>query len=243
MFCAQALSEDRSCQAAANDSAVKRLGGGLPQCSTHTGAYCKARRRLPLERVRSVARYAGAWIDDQGAEPWRRQGRPVRGVDGTTVTLPDTPENQARYPQPVSQAPGLGLPICPGAGVTCLASGALLDTAIGPYQGKGADEQTLLRSLRDTFQAGDGVLADAFYATYCLLAEWRARGVDGPLEQYGARRRSTDFRRGQRLGQPGSSDRAGQTQAPPALDEPAAVGGLARAADGTRVAGSVGRCW
>ncbi len=34
MFLAQALSEDRSCQRAVNDAAVKRLTGGLPVCST-----------------------------------------------------------------------------------------------------------------------------------------------------------------------------------------------------------------
>lgn len=47
MFLAQALKPDRSCQAIVNDAAVKRLQGGLPPWSTHTGAYCKARQRLP----------------------------------------------------------------------------------------------------------------------------------------------------------------------------------------------------
>lgn len=41
MFLAQALSADRSCQKAVNDTAVKRLARGLPRCSTHTGAYCR----------------------------------------------------------------------------------------------------------------------------------------------------------------------------------------------------------
>src|SRR5688572_23045394 len=45
MFVAQALSADRSCQRVVNESAVKRLVGGLPQCSTHTGGYCRARQR------------------------------------------------------------------------------------------------------------------------------------------------------------------------------------------------------
>ena len=43
MFLAQALHADRSCQRAVNEAAVKRLVGGLPVCSTHTGAYCRAR--------------------------------------------------------------------------------------------------------------------------------------------------------------------------------------------------------
>lgn len=200
MFLAQALSEDRSCQAAVNEAAVKRVIDGLPRCSTRTGAYCKARQRLPFEMVRSLAWHTGQCIDDQVPVEWRWQGRRVRLADGTCATLADTPANQARYPQQRSQAPGLGFPICRIVAVTCLSSGAVLNAAISPFQGKGANEQTLLRSLLDTFAPGDIVLGDAFYATYYLLAELRERGVDALFEQHGARRRSTDFRRGQKLG-------------------------------------------
>ena len=49
MFLAQALSADRSCQKAVDEAAVKRLAAGLPRCSTHTEAYCRARERLPME--------------------------------------------------------------------------------------------------------------------------------------------------------------------------------------------------
>ena len=37
MFVSQALSADRSCQAIVNQSAVQRLTGGPPGCSTQTG--------------------------------------------------------------------------------------------------------------------------------------------------------------------------------------------------------------
>ena len=59
MFLSQALSADRSCQRAVNDSAIKRLAGGLPGCSTHTGAYCRARQRLPVEMVTTLVRHSG----------------------------------------------------------------------------------------------------------------------------------------------------------------------------------------
>jgi Transposase DDE domain len=71
---------------------------------------------------------------------------------------------------------------------------------MGPCRGKGSDEQSLLRALLATLTSGDILLGDAFYATYFLLCALRKRGVDGVFEQQGARRRSTDFRRGQRLG-------------------------------------------
>ncbi|MRB67655.1 IS4 family transposase, partial [Bacillus thuringiensis] len=81
---------------------------------------------------------------------WHWRGRPVRLVDGATVALPDTTENQEAYPQPRSQKPGLGFPLCRLVSIICLASGAVLDTAMGPCRGKGSDEQLLLRSMLDT---------------------------------------------------------------------------------------------
>jgi hypothetical protein len=200
MFLAQALSADRSCQNAVNEAAVRRMVGALPRCSTHTGAYCRARQRLPMEIVRALARQSGRRVAARTPEPWRWRGRPVRLVDGTTVLLPDTPANQSAYPQPCSQKAGLGFPLCRLVGVVCLGSGAVLDSATGRYQGKGGDEQSLLRSILDCLERGDVLLGDAYYATYFLLCALRERGIDAVFEQYGARRRSTDFRCGQRLG-------------------------------------------
>jgi hypothetical protein len=85
-------------------------------------------------------------------------------------------------------------------GLVCLGSGAVLNAAIGHYRGKGGDEQSLLRSIIDTLERGDLLLGDAFYATYFLLCALRERGIDAVFEQHGSRQRTTDFRRGQRLG-------------------------------------------
>ncbi len=201
MFLAQAMSADRSCQKAVDDAVIKRLMDGLPLCSTHTGAYCRARQRLPLDMVSTLVRHTGRVMAERTPETWHWRGRPVRLVDGATVALPDTVDNQAVYPQPGSQQPGLGFPLSRLVGIICLASGAVLDAAMGPCRGKGSDEQSLLRSILDTLKTGDILLADAFYATYFLMCALQAKGVDGVFEQQGSRRRSTDFRCGQRLGQ------------------------------------------
>ena len=200
MFLAQTMSADRSCQRAVDEAAVKRLLGGLPVCSTHTGAYCRARERVPLEMVSTLARHTGRMIAERTPQSWHWRERPVRLVDGATVVLPDTAANQEVYPQPRSQLPGLGFPQCRLVGIVCLGSGALLNVAQGPCRGKGSDEQSLLRSMLDTLEAGDLLLGDAFYATYFLLCALQQKGVDGVFEQHGSRRRSTDFRRGRRLG-------------------------------------------
>jgi hypothetical protein len=200
MFLAQAMSEDRSCQKAVNDAAIKRLVGGLSPCSTGTGGYCQARKRLPLEMVSTLARHTGSLINEQVPEEWRWYGKRVHLIDGTTVTLADTATNQAAYPQQGGQKPGLGFPISRIVGVICLSSGAIVNAALGKYRGKGSSEQHLLRTMLDTFEAGDLVMGDAFFGTYFLLASLESRGVDVVFEQHGARKRVTDFRKGKRLG-------------------------------------------
>jgi len=200
MFIAQVLSADGSCQQAVDDAMVKRMIGGLKPGSTDTGGYCKARARLPVTMVSTLAREVGGIVANGAASWWHWRGRPVRLVDGATVTLPDTKENQETYPQPNSQKAGLGFPICRVVALLCLGSGALLDAAMGPCEGKGSDEQSLLREMLDALQSDDILLGDAFYATYFLLCELVRGGVDGLFEQQGARKRSTDFRKGEKVG-------------------------------------------
>ena len=200
MFLAQALSADRSCQRAVDEAAVKRLIGGLKPCSTRTGAYCRARKRLPEQMVRGLAKYTGEAIAAHAPTSWRWRGRRVRLVDGTTLSMPDTFANQRAYPQSRSQRSGLGFPLCRMVGIVCLVSGAVLNAATGRYRGKGGDERTLLRSMLDTLERGDVLVGDALFATYFLLCALRERGIDAVFEQHGARQRTTDFRRGKRLG-------------------------------------------
>lgn len=201
MFVTQALSADRSCQHIVNQAAVQRVVTGLPTCSTHTGGYCRARQRLPTAMASGLTRFVGHLIDQQLLDKWHWHGRRVRLVDGTTVTMPDTPSNQSVYPQQGSQKAGLGFPICRVVGITCLSSGALLNAAIGRFNGKGGDEQTLLRSIQETLEKGDILLGDAFFPTYFFIASMQSQGVDILMEQLGARKRSSDFRRGCKLGQ------------------------------------------
>ena len=200
MFIAQALNKDGSCQKAVNDWAVSRVVAGMKIPSTATGGYCRARQRLPTEMVSSLVRCTALCVDKQVPASWRWQGRPVRLIDGTTVSMPDTPENQCAYPQQGGQKPGLGFPICRIVGVICLASGAIVNAAIGQFKGKGASEHNLLRTLLDTFTEGDIVVGDAFYGSYFLFASLLERGVDAVFEQMGPRKRVCDFRKGKKLG-------------------------------------------
>ena len=198
MFMKQVLAADRSCQQAVNAWAAQRAVEGLSVQSIRTGAYCQARRRLPLEMVTALMRETGHLLSDQAQPAWRWRGRAVKLADGTGISMPDTPENQVSYPQPSSQAEGVGFPLARLVAITCLSTGAVLDAAIGPHAGKGNTELDLMRGLLDTFSEGDVLLADALYCNYFMIAQLQAAGVDVLFEQHGAR--NTDFRRGRRLG-------------------------------------------
>ena len=198
MFMRQALSADGSCQRAVNGWAAQRAAEGLGVQSIRTGAYCKARQRLPVAMVAALTHETGHLLSAKAPAGWRWRGRCVKLVDGTGISMPDTPANQTRYPQPSTQAAGVGFPLARVVGVICLATGALIDAAIGPHAGKGNSELGLFRRLSAAFSPGDVMLADALYCNYFLIATLVAAGVDVLFEQNGAR--ITDFRRGTALG-------------------------------------------
>lgn len=198
MFMRQVLEEDGSCQKAVNGWAAQRAADGLSPSSVYTGGYSKARQRLPVDMVSALARKTGSLLNAKSLAQWLWRGRSVKLVDGTTISMPDTPANQASYPQPDSQAAGVGFPLARLVMVICLATGAALDMALGPYRGKGSGELGLVRSLFKGFLRGEVMLADALYCNYFLIASMMAAGVDVLFEQNGSR--ITDFRRGKKLG-------------------------------------------
>jgi len=198
MFLRQALSADGSCQRVVNAWAASRAAEGLRPQSVRTGGYCRARARLPATMVQALTLESGRLLSERAASSWRWRGRRVKLLDGTGISMPDTAANQAAYPQPSTQAPGVGFPLARLSALICLASGAVLGAAAGPHRGAGCSELDLSRTLLGALERGDLLVADALYAHYFLVAQLAAAGVDVCLEQHGARH--SDFRRGERLG-------------------------------------------
>jgi hypothetical protein len=198
VFLSQCLSADHSCREAVARLIAWRVARGLKPCSAETGAYCTARNDLPEEAVHSLLRTTGRQVEEESPESWRWHGRKVRVVDGSTVTMPDTPANQAAYPQQKSQAPGCGFPIARILVIFSLAAGTVLEAMIGKYKGKQTGENSLFRALHDALAEGDVVLADRYFSGWCDLALLAQRGVDLVVRKHQLRR--TDFRMGKRLG-------------------------------------------
>jgi hypothetical protein len=161
--------------------------------SETTGAYCLARGRLPLDLLGRL-RCAVAPHAEKAGELWH--GFRVKVIDGTGVSLPDTPKNQRAYPQSREQRPGCGFPFLKVVGVFSLATGVLLAYARG---NKHQHELRLLHRLLDTFKPGDLALADRGFSCYTLLALLSLQGVPALFRLHHAR--CGDLRRGKRLGQ------------------------------------------
>jgi hypothetical protein len=195
----QVLSPDRSCRAALKRLAAwwARHGQKLPD--EDTSPYCKARARLPESALHRLMRWLGSRTHYEAPADWLWCGRPVKLVDGSTTLLPDTSANQREYPQNPSQRPGLGFPIARFVVVFSLATGSVLEAAIGRYQGKQTGENALFRSLWDqVLEPEDVVLGDRYYGSYFDMAMLKQRGVDSVFRLH--QRRPCDFRRGRRLG-------------------------------------------
>lgn len=198
-FLSQVLSPDHSCRDAVARLRAFLTAEGKQPCSSATGGYVKARQRLPEPVCQRLARDVGRAVDQRvGGDAKLLSGRPIKLVDGTTVSMPDTPENQAEYPQQPQQEPGLGFPIARLVGLISLASGALLDLMLAPYSGKGTGETSLFRQLWDALFPGDVAVGDRIFATFWDLAMLQERGVDSVYRQH--QLRLTERQRIQRLG-------------------------------------------
>lgn len=189
--------EQRSCVAAVARVSVLLLALGRQSPSGNTGAYCRARAKLPAAIIRRLTCELADRCERAVPGQWLWHGRHVHLADGFTISMPDTQANQAEYPQHNVQPAGLGFPIARCVVLLSLATAMASDLAIGPYSGKETGETALLRELLSRFHAGDILLADQYYCSYFMICLLLGAGVDFVTRLHHLRK--ADFRRGQRL--------------------------------------------
>jgi hypothetical protein len=198
VFLGQVLNADQSCRAAVARLIAHRVAQGLEPCSSETGAYCQARGRLPERFFAAVARLVGRNLDARVDPRWLWKGRRVCLFDGSTVSMPDTPENRAEYPLTYNQVPGTSFAPARIGAIISLSCGAILDLGVCRYAGKGQGEVSLLRQLWDVLRPGDVLLGDRLMSGWVGMHLLKERGVD-TVSRLSAHRRA-DFRKGKRLG-------------------------------------------
>lgn len=199
-FMSQVLRDGKeaSCQ-----SAVARISGylnaiDLGDVDPDTRDYCRARAKLSEEALRELTTTIANEAERLAGPQHLWKGRHAKLIDGSTFMMPDTPRNQAAYPQSPAQKPGLGFPIARFVVVISLATACVVDCAIAKYKGKETGETALLRQIIGCFCKGDVVVADRFYGNYWMILLLMQARVDVCFRKH--QKRHTDFRRGRRLG-------------------------------------------
>ncbi len=209
-FLLQVLSPTGSCKEAVSHILTERLSSGHAANSMNTGPYCKARQRLSLSHLKEALLSVGQALHQQASSSWLWQGYRVVLLDGTSLLMPDTEDNQATYPQQSVQKPGLGFPIMRLVGLISLATGSCIDYTTGVYQGKGSGETSLFSRLISSLGKDDLLLADRYFTTYAIMAMMIEKKI--PLVFRQRANVKSDFRKGQRLG---SKDHIIEVKKPP----------------------------
>jgi hypothetical protein len=187
-----------SCRDAVSRVIADRVARKEKPCSPDTSSYCTARARLPEQVVAGLTQEIGQELHRRAPSEWLWNGRHVELVDGSTATMDDSAPNQDEYPQHRNQKKGLGFPILRFVVLFSLATGTVLECAIGSCHGKKTGEQSLFRQLSASLQPGDILLGDRLYDCFRDIATLKSRGVDVVFGK--KQSRQCDFRRGRRLG-------------------------------------------
>jgi hypothetical protein len=139
-------------------------------------AYCQARSRLPLalfqELLRRVADRIRPAIDDTGK--WH--GHRVFVADGSSFSMPDTPELQEHFGQPGMQQPGCGFPVAHLLALFHVGTGMLTEVLTAPLC---THDMSGVAQLHPQLRAGDVLLGDRGFCSFADLALLVARGAHG----------------------------------------------------------------
>lgn len=196
-FISQALSPRSSCrETVARIEAWWRWEQLRQAQSVTDSAYCQARQRLGLDLLGMILAQTSYHLERNVLrdEKWL-QGRRVKVVDGTSFSMPDTPDNQERWPQPSCQKSGCGFPVVQMVGIFSVASGALTAQT---HSDRHTHESLLFERLHETLEKGDIILEDRGFCSYSSMCRLLARKVDTVARLHQGRKK--DLRQGKALG-------------------------------------------
>ncbi len=193
----QILGGNRSCAQAVGQVQAWCAESGRTVPSSNTAAYCMARARLPQPFLDAVHERLADAMTARRREVDLWHGMALKAIDGSSVRLADTPENQRQYPQPCGQKPGCGFPVMGFVGVVDLSSGAWLGAATAPCN---THDSSLAGQVLHHFGEGDLALADRAFNSYELVARLQQRGCHSLMRLHQNRHRKLDWRRGRKLG-------------------------------------------
>lgn len=194
-FLSQILSPGSSCREAVRKVQALLWIDQRRQINEDTSAYCQARERLAEPTLQGIHQGVVQRLEAAATTEQLWLGRRVRIVDGTTLSMPDTPQNQALYPQASGQKPGCGFPLMKVVGLFSLATGAILSVVKSTFD---VHESRLFRQIWNLLKPGDVVLGDRAFCSYQTINLLKQQGVDSVFRLH--QKRKADFRKGRSLG-------------------------------------------
>jgi hypothetical protein len=167
-------------------------------------AFCKARRRLPLRVFQRLLRRLAETLlpahgGDQGDEEGRWLGHRTFIMDGSSCSMPDTPELQQHFGQPGNQQPGCGFPVAHLLVLFHAHTGLIREILTSPLR---TSDMPQVVHLHPALEPGDIGLGDRGFCSYAHLALLRLKGIFGVFRIH--QRKKVEFQ----LEEPSDSDAA-----------------------------------
>lgn len=139
-------------------------------------AYCAARMRLPAELFEQLLQRVCGKLTAESEEDGRWHGHRTWIMDGTSFSMPDTPELQEHFGQPGAQKKGCGFPV---AHLSCLfhsSMGYLQRVIASPLR---THDMAHASALHPEMKEGDIVLGDRGVSSFAHLALLSRQKVHG----------------------------------------------------------------
>jgi Transposase DDE domain len=194
-FLSQVLDTDKTCHNAVSKIIAHLAESEVEVPSTDTSAYCQARARLPEKLLEKLFNYSAQKLEEKVTQEYLWCGRNILVIDGSTVSMPDTVENQKEYPQPSTQKDGCGFPIAKIGVIFSLVTGAAVALCIDVLN---THDIKLARRLYGFLKPNDVLLGDRAFCAYADMVTITKLGCDAIFRKHQSR--TTTMRKGKIVG-------------------------------------------
>jgi len=144
-------------------------------------AYCLARARLPLAVFRGVLRGLVKALVPQTRSEGTWRGHRTWLIDGSSFSMPDTPQLREHFGQAEGRRPGCGFPIAHLLALFDLGTGMLRDVIAGPLS---THDMADAARLHPRPEAGDVLPGDRGSCSFAHPALLAGRGVHGVFRMH-----------------------------------------------------------
>jgi hypothetical protein len=144
-------------------------------------ALCQAKLRLPVALLETLIERLWEQVGKAAGGDGRWKGHRTFIVDGSSASMPDTPDLQKHYGQPGAQKKGCGFPVVKLLTLFDAATGMVRKVLSGPYATGELSRMPLLHPL---LEAGDLLLGDRAFCSFVHLALLGLRQVHGLIRMH-----------------------------------------------------------